>query len=305
MESSVSALRGTALNFLQTAASFAVALFVTLSGLATATGAEGSFAKPFLYLSVAFMVSSLFVAAKTVRDGQTADLLPGNPFSALIRGTQLWRIQAIGVALIAVVFPFYTVLGSSGLSGWNDELRFALLGLAFLVSSTLNLSKAVRDRSDADFFSTLSPTPELRRAVDMIAAGTSAFVAFNGISLVASFAATLVSLWTEDTLLQDRKVLVTIGVLFQAYAAFQVAKLVRDLADPALAGMHTKSYRLFTVIGFVAALGLLYGSLLTMPFSSAQQKLCVAGSLYVLSSTLSFSKLVRDQQERETAAKRK
>lgn len=258
----------------------------------------------------ALQITSLTVAAKTVRDVQLADLFPDVPWMHVVHGTPLWQAQAVVAALVAVLAPFATVLHASKAADWSGELGFLMLALSFLVSSTLNVTKATRDRSDADFFELRLPLPStpagvtaLRASLDQITAGTSAFILLNGLSLVCSFVATLAGVYNYPNLVIERKALVTVGIFFMAYAAFQAAKVTRDLhsSDPGMREHLNTGYTFATYGGFALSLALLFGALLLMPITPAQRKFCATGSAYVLASTLAFAKLLRDGEDRRRA----
>ena len=242
-------------------------------------------------------------AAKTIRDGALADMLPEENFSRVLRGSQYSRALVWMVAGISVVLPPYAILAD----GFGDSDRFALISLAYLFSSTLNMAKAARDSFDADFFDALlekpayANDPAMIRALSNTAAGTTAFKGMNILSTAASFGVGIAGVWSNEGLARERKALFTTGLLFLSYAAFQVSKLVRDYSDPRLEKARPKSaYATFTFIGFAVA-GLMHGgAIMLMPVTEEQRRFFGLGSSYLLSSVLALAKILRDDDERET-----
>jgi hypothetical protein len=98
-------------------------------------------------------------------------------------------------------------------------------------------------------------------------------------------------------------------------ASVNVAKAARDSSDAAFfggvfgrnqdAGFLSSAARrpkadfpFFTVVFNIAALALHFGALYCLPFAESQRKFCPSGSLYVLSSVVAVTKIVRDREER-------
>jgi hypothetical protein len=238
--------------------------------------------------------------AKLVRDGALADAFPSFSLVAALRGSQLSRALSWGVALVSVALPPYVILSVSG--GDAESSRFLLLGLAFLFASTLNLAKVARDSFEADLFSSAfggAPTPALVRTLRSVSSGTAAFRLLNTLATVVAFATSFAGVWANAELARERKALFTVGLLFVAYGAFQVSKLVRDFSSAVAAARPKPAYATFTWGGFLVALVAHGAAVALMPVSDAQRRFFGLASVFVLSSVLALAKLLRDDQERE------
>ncbi len=179
-------------------------------------------------------------------------------------------------------------------------MRFMLLGLAYLFASTLNLAKTARDVFDADYFEVTfgaEPTLEHTRALSFVVAGTPAFRVLNTLATGAAFTSALAGVWLNAELERERKALFCVALLFLAYAAFQVSKLVRDYNDKMASAPRTP-YAFATWFGFVAAIVILGGTIVLLPATALQRRFFALASFFVLSSVLALSKLLRDDQER-------
>lgn len=336
------ALRGTTANRAAVTLAFGLALAGTVGG-ALNDSALSPWARHFFLVAVLLMVSSVATAAKAVRDGALADLFAGEPLAAALRGSQYSRALAWGLAAVSVVLPPAAILAAPDRGADGESTRFLLLGLAYLFASTLNLAKASRDGFDAEFFERgfgAAPAPAHFRALAAVAAGTPAFRALNTLATAGAFAAALLGVWASEDLARERKALFCVGLLFavscarkaapgrrlaersrrtlppilaspnapffatrQAYAAFQVSKLVRDYADRA-APPPRAAYAALTWAGFGIALAGHGAAVALMPVTDAQRRFFALASLFVLSSVAALAKLVRDDQERADAEKR-
>lgn len=118
--------------------SFGLAVFLCATGLAYLPGQ--ALDRAFMVMGYVFCLSTVFVLAKAVRDGQKAALSGGAE-------TPMWRLVVWGGFAVAM-----------GLTGWgllrmdvNDTYR-AYLGVSwlYLVTSAFTLAKTLRDRHEAD-----------------------------------------------------------------------------------------------------------------------------------------------------------
>eukprot|EP01089_Gocevia_fonbrunei_P000476 TRINITY_DN10491_c0_g1_i1.p1 TRINITY_DN10491_c0_g1~~TRINITY_DN10491_c0_g1_i1.p1 ORF type:complete len:192 (+),score=37.97 TRINITY_DN10491_c0_g1_i1:36-611(+) len=116
--------------------------------------------KGFLGMGVLFATGGAFTLAKTVRDIHESQKLEqlGNkgilgggpehnaPLISALRGTNSWIIQSW--------FAFILAVGLTGFGIYHMDLTlekkgFFAMGLLFVLNSTFNLSKNVRDRTEA------------------------------------------------------------------------------------------------------------------------------------------------------------
>lgn len=297
-----SSLRGTTANTAAVSIAFVVAIASTVSG-ALADPSLTPMALRFFLVAVLLMVSSTVTVSKLVRDNVLADHFPDEPLAAMLRGSQYSRVLSWGVAIISTTLPPYVLLNAEGDSD-TESTRFLLLGLAYLFTATLNLAKNSRDGFEADFFErTFGATapPAAARALSTIASGTAVFKTMNTITTVASFLAAIGGALTNNSLARERQALFIVGLIFVAYGAMQVSKLVRDYADR-VATQPRVPYAAATWAGFAIALACHAAAIVLMPVTDAQRRYLALASLYVLSSVLALAKLLRDDQERETDA---
>jgi hypothetical protein len=299
--SSAASLRGTTANTVALSIAFIIALVGTVGG-ALADPALTAWALRFFLVAVLLMVSSIATVSKLVRDDALADHFPGEPLAAVLRGSLYSRVLSWAIAIISVTLPPYALLSVASVSDADAEsTRFLLLGLAYLFAATLNLAKNSRDRFDAGYFERAfgaAPTATTARALASIASGTAAFKTLNTITTAASFIVAIGGAWTNKALVRERQALFTVGLIFVAYSAMQVSKLVRDYADP-VATQPRSPYAASTWAGFAIALTCHAAAIAFMPVTDAQRRFFALASLFVLSSVLALAKLLRDDQERK------
>jgi len=299
---SAASLRGTTANTAAVSIAFIIALVGTVGG-ALADPELTAWPLRFFLVAVLLMVGSIVTVSKLVRDNVLADSFPGEPLAAVLRGSQYSRVLSWGIAVTSVTLPPYALLSVASDAG-AESTRFLLLGLAYLFAATLNLAKNTRDTFDADFFVggafAASPAAEAAtaRALESVASGTAAFKTLNTITAAVSLIAAIGGAWTNNALARERQALFTVGLLFVAYSAMQVSKLVRDYADHSAAQPRVP-YAAATWAGFAIAIACHAAAIAFMPVTDAQRRYFGLASLFVLSSVLALSKLLRDDQERE------
>ncbi len=120
--------------------SFAIAVFLCATGLAWLPGARLELA--FMFMGYMFCLSSVFVLAKFVRDGQQV-----RAGAAGVADTPLWRLVVWG--------GFAVAMGLTGWGLWGMEISAtykAFLGVSwlYLITCAFTLAKMLRDRQEAD-----------------------------------------------------------------------------------------------------------------------------------------------------------
>ncbi len=135
---------------LQTVFFFFSSLAFSLWGCYSAKISETE--KQFFYISVVLMVFASFVFAKTLRDERIRKLYSNESLSMFIGGGYAYWLTVLGTWVFSVFFPFRSILNVKTQLDWSGELGFQLIALTFLLSSTLNVSKTVRDMSDSANF---------------------------------------------------------------------------------------------------------------------------------------------------------
>ena len=303
--SAATSLRGTGANTAAVSTAFIIALVGTVSG-ALADPALTEWALRFFLVALLLMVGSTVMVSKLVRDSLLADHFPGEPLGVMLRGSQSSRVLFWAIAVISVTLPPYALLSVADDKS-AESTRFLLLGLAYLFTATLNLAKSSRDGFDATFFERsfgAAPSAADLRALTAIASGTTVFKTLNTITTAVAFITAIGGVWSNTALARERQALFTVGLIFASYGAMQVSKLVRDYTDKA-ASKPRAAYAAATWAGFAVALGGHGAAIVLMPVTDAQRRYFALSSLFVLSSVLALSKLLRDDQEREEKAKAK
>jgi len=144
-------------------ASFAIAVFLCATGLSWLPGQ--ALDRAFMVMGYVFCLSTAFMLAKFIRDGEQAD--PGHSAG---RDVPMWRLVVWG--------SFFTAMG---LTGWglvrmeiNDAYK-AFLGVSwlFLISSAFTLAKTLRDRHEADMAEARLQGRRLARAEAAAVAATA------------------------------------------------------------------------------------------------------------------------------------
>jgi hypothetical protein len=121
---------------MQTWLAFLIAVGISVFGVLTTPG--DIWTKGYLFMSLAFVLSSTFTLSKTLRD---------NRFGKV--DTSQWIMQ---VWLAFMLSAGLSLLGVMNLPGEAIYKSFGLLSLAFAVTSSFTLSKTIRDNQEAAQF---------------------------------------------------------------------------------------------------------------------------------------------------------
>jgi len=304
----LSLLRGTRMNGAQACLAFfgSLSLCVYGSHVSEMPVAE----KKFFGLAVFFMVAQGFTLAKTYRDRELADLLSSVPTMRAsviaLRGTQVWFLQVVVSFAIAIAFSFHTLLTAVGDGDRTGDAGFAIYSAAFALVSTLSFSKSVRDHADAQMLEQVDMHDHDKfQKIITASYGSSA----NLVVVCAGlFLAILSTIWgalsmTDDVLSIERKGFVVIAALFMMTSSFHLAKLIRDLADPVLAKDLHFAFMVLVCVSFAVACAIGFGGVQMMTIPEPKRRFLTNGLLFMLSSTLSTAKLVRDRAEVRKLAK--
>jgi len=171
----------------------------------------------------------------------------------------------------------------------------------FAIVSTMNLAKAVRDRADAITLDTVAFADEYTKCekILMVSRGSQANFVLCVVGFGIASSTTIGGmLWMDDEVINfDRKGFILMGMILAITSAFNVAKLVRDLADPVLAQNANCPFIIMTASSFVAALFLGVGGVLQMPIPDPKKRFIVNGLFFCVASSFALAKLVRDRNE--------
>lgn len=232
----ISLLRGTHASFIAsviiTVASAVLILHVLYLMVNPTTGPGlPSHASLYMGQSCVFLTAMTFFGAKTMRDGFTASL-PNAPEGArFVKGSWEWQLGVAVAAGIAFLFMLHSLYTLAELPMVEFEPFFVLcLGSFFLIASSANLAKGIRDRSDANVWEhAKDPTA----AIFELVKGTNA----NTILVFGSFAIAVASIVVGviffDHMSIETRGFLMMGTAFLLVSAFWLGKIVRDSATPA------------------------------------------------------------------------
>merc|ERR1712139_293395 len=179
---------------------------------------------------------------------------------------------------------------------------FAML-ILWVTCNALCLSKAVRDRHDAEQWSKYPIEQQAAHLQDLlkIARGTIEYRVVVGVSALAAVV-TMLSLmwsWSSEVLAIERKGFITACVLWCEGSSFHLAKLVRDRMDPLKAKelADQQAYQALIVGSSLLSTGLLLGGIVAMPLEMSKKLFLITGAAFVLSTAFFLAKNVRDRLE--------
>jgi len=244
--------------------------------------------------SLLFLVTQSFTLSKVSRD--FLSVREDN----IARPTLAYYFQVLFFWVIALVSSIYSAATISDIKEWTS---FYMLDLVWVTVSAICLSKAVRDRSEADAFEKVGESLRPMALLEMapIIRGTCMYKVFVWISCLGSTVLMMILMWTwpKSSLSTERKLLLTVGDLWCLISVFHVAKLVRDNADRAKAKQLKKQVA-FQVMIWASMLGssaVVIGAIAMMPLELPQKFFMICGTLCMLSTAFFLAKAVRDKQE--------
>mmetsp|Transcript_41558 Transcript_41558/g.137717 ORF Transcript_41558/g.137717 Transcript_41558/m.137717 type:complete len:317 (+) Transcript_41558:75-1025(+) len=309
VQRALSILRGTPSSYAGAFLSFfgSLALCVYGSHVSEMAVAE----KKFFGLAVFFMVAQGFTLAKTYRDRELADLLSSIPTMKAsviaLRGTNAWFVQVVISFAIAIAFSFHTLLTAVGDGDTTGDAGFAIYSSAFALISTLSFAKSVRDQADAQMLAQVDMLDDRAKfnKIMQVSKGSSGNLIVVVFGLCIAVVSTIFGALAMDDLVlsMERKGFVVIASLFMMTSSFHLAKLIRDQADPVLAKDVHLAFVFLVWASFAVACTIGFGGVQMMTIPEPKRRFLTNGLLFMLSSTLSTAKLVRDRAEVRKLAK--
>ena len=214
-------------------------------------------------------------------------------------------------ASFALATATVSVLGRADGSA-ADGTGYLLLAIAFLLTSLVNLSKAWRDRFDALFLHDAAVRWPLRfadiaRGVHCIEEFGGAFYTINLVAALVSTCSILAAIFVPmgNTLEGTMKILLAIAVLFMISSAVNASKLVRDSLEEG-AIKPTAQWRAIVVASVLISLSAVFGlEGYVCRKEMVSGRLCALlyiGSVWVLGSVITLSKITRDREEKQRSA---
>jgi hypothetical protein len=283
----VEKLRGSNGNLVQSVLSFGVSTLMLLVGIHTDDQVKYPGSDTII---VIFMIFALMNASITLRNRHAADLLSelhsvdGATFwYPLIRGSPyvagINYVFAMGVFIATLV---YVNLSINNLSHLTSSVLYTAM-------STINVSKTVRDRMDANHF---EKSENLIAVISRISAGTIPYAVVNVVCFLFSSIATIVGIVSDTAIPWSGRFGIVVVFLAMIISTINMAKLIRD--DPSA---NSTVWKVVTVISFVGFTIADFVVPLFMDLEHSSLLFIEANSLWALSSTFACSKILRDLYE--------
>lgn len=253
--------------------------------------------KVFAVQSVLFLFSQAFTVAKTLRDFHLGRSGTASPEVA---PTLAYVVQVLVFFALALACAIYSLVIMSVAQEW--QAFFAMM-ILWLTLNALCLSKAVRDRQEANDVGGLDLEVQKRRLqyIWEICLGTPEYRLMLWFSTLASIGVMLGTMWTwsDDMLALERKGYVSGMVLWCLFSSFHLAKLVRDRGDPKKATELRSQlpFQILVVASSLLSAGALIGGACAMPLAFRQRLFLITGACFAITSAFYLAKHVRDRHE--------
>eukprot|EP00931_Biecheleriopsis_adriatica_P095743 TRINITY_DN69356_c0_g1_i1.p1 TRINITY_DN69356_c0_g1~~TRINITY_DN69356_c0_g1_i1.p1 ORF type:complete len:344 (+),score=59.51 TRINITY_DN69356_c0_g1_i1:142-1032(+) len=244
--------------------------------------------------SILFLVAQAFTLTRVSRDWSMFGI------TDLAKPSLAYLVQVAGMFIIALGLAIYACFDVVQIEEWRGFYGISLL---WVTISALCLSKAVRDRADAQRSSEL-PAEAHEVQFALISRACSGSLEYRVLVVACALLGLGVMLglmwrWDNETMAIERKGFISVCVLWCEVSAFHLCKLIRDRADR----NKTKELRqqlpfqLLVIISSLASFGLLIGGILAMPLDLPKTFFLLIGSGCMLSTAFFMAKHVRDRLE--------
>lgn len=281
--------------------STALSVILAVLGIALMEEKEENLAlatkKTFAVQSVLFLFAQAFTVAKTLRDFHLGRSGAASPEVAPTRAYMVQVLVFFGLAMVCAVYSLIII------SDGKEWRAFFAMMILWLTLNAFCLSKAVRDRQEADDFVVLELGIKRRRLQYIwgMCMGTLEYKLMLWISTLASVGVMLGTMWSwsNEILALERKGYVSGMVLWCLFSSFHLAKLVRDRGDPIKAKelQSQLPFQMLVMVSSVLSTGALIGGACAMPLALRQRLFLIAGSCFSLTAAFYLAKHVRDRYE--------
>jgi len=288
----IALLRGSTANFALCCISMTASFVLAVVGILLMTGENGK--RVLAVQSIVFLVAQAFTLTRVSRDWATFEKTDiAKPTAAYFGQVVFFFLAALGLSL-------YSLVTNVEILEWQG---FYAMSVLWGTVSALCLSKAVRDRNDANISSELpletrkARLPEILR----VCRGTVEYKIFVWMSALFAVGLMLGLMWTWDAevMVVERKGFVSVCVLWCEASSFHLAKLVRDRNDPMKAKELKAQFAFQILVGLSSVLSfcILVGGICIMPLDISKKMFLVVGCGLVLSTAFFLAKHVRDSLE--------
>jgi len=290
--SAIALLRGSDANFALCCASMAASSALAVAGIILM--ADQNVKRVMAVQSIVFLVAQGFTLTRVSKDWHTF----GKTESA--RPTLAYFGQVIAFFVAAFGFSVYSLVTSVAVVEWQGFYGMSVL---WATVSTLCLSKAVRDRSDAQIWRNhLGEVQEAHLSGILRACqGTLEYQICVWISAVVAVGLMLGLMWTwgAEVMAIERKGFISVCVLWCEVSSFHLAKLIRDRSNAEKAKELRQQIPFQVLVGLSSLLsfGALIVGICVMPLETPKRFYLVVGSGFMLSTAFYLAKNVRDRLE--------
>lgn len=257
-------------------------------------------------LSTVFLLSTVVTGAKILRDRDLASRFENELLARHVRGTPASAVVVAVTAAAALWFTFSPLVRAFVASAAAGQAGVLLIAQAYMVTAAANAAKVLRDRFDADWLTSAvagsmrDRSAEFTRIAYDIARGTGAFSVINYMGLLGGAACVFWGITSAPTLNTDKKVILSLLIVFLAFSAMNVSKLARDNLEGV---PNTAGWKVFSIFMFVASAVCAFAApwhySTTGELSREVFWFDAVGTMWMLSSVMSVSKLVRDAEARK------
>jgi len=303
-DAAVALLRGSFANYILCCSAMAISCAFTLVGFVMMTEGDST-SRTLLVVSMFFLLSQTFTLAKASRDKAMVAMALRDP-----TGPKSMKVFAPTRAYLAQVLVFFIIaVGSSLYSLFEIEAddpvwyAFGSLDILWLLVVTFCLSKSVRDRRNADAWSTTTHTHTKQSQLRQIlqeCAGTLEYRVLVYLSCFCALGFTLGFTWASwMPFAIERRGFLSLGLIFHASSCFHMAKLVRDRNDSIKMVELSKQipYQAMVVASFLLSWLIPLAGVCSMGLDEKQLLFQLTGQLMTTNTTLNLAKVVRDRLE--------
>lgn len=295
MEIALRKLRGSVANRVQAWVSWLLNVGLLI---ADGTAENSGYQAPYLLCSF-LMVVALLNTAHHIRNYFVVDVchtqlhLVPNLWTRLLQGHGGFKLLNGLCALGAFVGAL--VLASEAQDQY-DNMTVAVFATAF---ATINFSRTERDMFEADAWQA-SPNEMDERylpVMKLLTRGTGSFALVNVLSTGFSVVSLFIGIAHRGPLELTERLLLALAALFLLISAVNASKMIRDAP-----GVNSRAWQLMTVASMLVSVTFCVAAPMLLPLSLTDRLFFETNFLWVLASTLTCSKVLRDRHEERRAA---
>lgn len=287
-------LKGSDANFVYCCVSMVVSFSFTIVGIVLMKDSITTTKAVLAVQSILFLVAQAFTLTRVSRDWSMFGI------ADLAKPSLAYLLQVAIMFIIALGLAIYACFDIVEIEEWRG---FYALALLWATISALCLSKAVRDRADAQRSSAL-PVGAHEAQFSLISKACSGSLEYRVLVVASALLGLGVMLglmwrWDAETMAIERKGFISVCILWCEVSAFHLCKLIRDRADRNKNKELRQQlpFQVLVIISSLASFGLLIGGILIMPLDLPKKCFLLIGSGCMLSTAFFLAKHVRDRLE--------